>query len=361
MQEIFVDDVEGNILSNILKYIETYPEIYEILVLNDKRKIIATKNQNNYYKQYNAEYLETIIRDGNVWISDLYFDDFLNHAVIAIGAPVYLQASKNIIGAMIVFLPVEMIYSINDSIIINNNIQSEDCYSILLNKNFQIISAPEFIRKNGKFKLFEQYDKDDIIYILTHKKTDYFIKSGYLYGYSVEKITNSNFVSKNWILLNQISSKTAFKKVYIFMLFFFVMLLIFTIVIILLSKIFSEKFTNPIINFTELFKKGVNGDLTIKYKIDLKNECFKIKNCVEKDCYCYENSDVFCFLKKTREQSFENIEDYGCQNCEVYKKKYDDEIKRMAILFNEFILSIKYLIMQLQDMSETMALISTNT
>jgi methyl-accepting chemotaxis protein len=345
MQQIMVDDADGNILKNLKEYKKNNNEILEIIVINANKKIISSTNQKLLTNIYNTKLTEKVLKGKNL-VTDFYYDDLVNNYSIALTAPVFEAESKTIIGAIIIFFDGKFLYKISDSTKITELKQNESNYSIILNESYKILSAPKFYREQENFEVLKKLKDENVINKLKKIKNKYFDTSKYLYGFSSYtpfKNSKLEYTGKKWLMVNAVNHNIAYTQKRKFIKIFIIVTLTFVIIILCASLLVSKKFITPIKAIVEVADKIEKGD----YSERIKN------NCNDDDEIGILSSKFNSMINQIQNtiNAIANVVEKASKGdlTEILDETGEGELKNLSSYINKMILSLKELIKQVKS------------
>ncbi|HPP87023.1 MAG TPA: methyl-accepting chemotaxis protein [bacterium] len=281
MEEVMADDIEGNISKMLEKFKNNYKIFLDIVVVNNKDRIVASSNNKLLMQMISNEPGYANAQKSGFVLQDIYISALFNAPTITMYVPI-ISANKTIgfiVGAIdcneLLFTPNNKISLIADA----EKGQTENAYLELFNSSNKLISAPEFLLKDSMFKventdakILENLKNSDRGYLTSGGKMLVFTK---LRNY---KIGEQELPNLNWYAIVAIDESIAFADINKMKLMNYLFLLIIGVIVALLSLFISTRFTKPIIKMAEIGEELAKGNLQIKkIEVNYMDEIGKLR------------------------------------------------------------------------------------
>ncbi len=278
MQDILIDDADGNIENELKRLKEEYDSYQGIYVLNEEGRIISSDGSTvNTSVSGTPQWLQNTLAGNIIDIQDLSVSHLTGLPAMAFSAPIRADYDQSkVLGVLTSRFDWEKVYEIVDGVRVGQNEQDEFAHIILLNSAGDIISAPQFMRSKGDIIL--KQNLSDLKSFANAAKTGN--------GYSIEDIKgrkmlvgyaystgHAEYNGLGWTILVMQESDHAFADIISLKNKIIVVAVITAIISLLLALFIGNSVTRPIKKFNETIREiEETNDLTKTIEIDSDDE-----------------------------------------------------------------------------------------
>jgi methyl-accepting chemotaxis protein len=276
MQDILIDDADGNIENELKRLKDEYGSYQGIYVLNEEGRIITSDNSAAISSVSGTPQWFQNSMAGEVDIQDLSVSELTGLPAMSFSAPIRADYDPSkVLGVLTSRFDWEKVYEIVDGVRVGQNEQDEFAHIILLNSAGDIISAPEFMRNKGNV-ILKQSMAGLTSFANASADSGYVIEtvngSKMLVGYA-KSSGHADYAGLGWTILVMQDFDHAFAEIISLKHKIVVVSVVTACISLLLALFIGNSVTRPIKKFNDTIRTiEETNDLTKKIEIDTEDE-----------------------------------------------------------------------------------------